>query len=115
MTNRVLAGYGYGSCTFSFGMGKVSQSFLRKKFRQILYNYFMKYSEILKVKKVCLQKRKGLLLLAVCRSKVDWQGNSFAGSSSISHHFHPNTEQATTRAKQATTSATQWSGSLASG
>ena len=38
MTDRVLAGYGYGSCTFNFGIIKVSQSFVRKKFSKTLYN-----------------------------------------------------------------------------
>ena len=43
MTNRVLAGYGYGSCTFSFGMGNVVKSCVRKLFNQLSYNYLIIY------------------------------------------------------------------------
>ena len=52
MTNRVLAGYGYGSCTFSFGMGNVVQSCVRKLFNQLSYNYLIQYLKSLTAVKV---------------------------------------------------------------
>ena len=52
MTNRVLAGYGYGSCTFSFEIGKILKSLVRKKFNQLSYNYLIQYLKSLTAVKV---------------------------------------------------------------